>query len=232
MKKTIWIYALLLGFVALQSCKKVETEPQDLDTYERVFDPLDPTATKAQNFLNNIYSFLPTGFSRVGGNFLEAGTDDAVSIDPRASIANYTNGIITSIGNNNPDNYFSAAYAGIRQANIFLANSDKIAVTAENPNRTKTFNAEARFIRAFLYFELLKRYGGIPLIGDKIFTLNDNLQLKRNSFEECVNYIASECDAIQPFLYPDAVSDPEFGRIVKGAAAALKVRLYLYAASP
>ncbi|MFC4212344.1 RagB/SusD family nutrient uptake outer membrane protein [Pedobacter lithocola] len=231
MKKSFSIYLFLVCLVAFQSCKKFENEPKDLDTYDIIFDPADLNAVRAQEFLNNIYTFLPTGFARVGGDFLDAATDDAVSIVPTASITYYTNGIVSVV--NNPDQYFSNAYFGIRQANIFLANSAKIPVPAGNPIRTKRFNAEARFIRAFLYFQLLQRYGGVPLISDNVFTLNDNLQLKRNTFEECVNYIASECDAIKPNLYPDNDSNANnFGRIVQGAAVALKCRLYLYAASP
>ncbi|MFD1257837.1 RagB/SusD family nutrient uptake outer membrane protein [Mucilaginibacter terrae] len=231
MKKTIWIFMTYMFAVAvLPSCKKTEDQPRDLYTYDLTFDPQDQNAVLAQRFLNGLYNFLPTGFNRISGDFLDVATDDAVSIISNSPISYYTNGVI-SVGNN-PDAYFGNSYNGIRQVNIFLANIDKIPVPAANPNRTLGFKAEARFIRAFLYFELLKRYGGIPLIGDKVFTLDDNLQLPRNTYAQCVDYIASECTAIKDFLYLDNIADVNVGRIVKGAAIALKCRLYLYAASP
>ncbi|MBD1395356.1 RagB/SusD family nutrient uptake outer membrane protein [Mucilaginibacter glaciei] len=231
MKKNYWIYILLLMVTAVvPSCKKVENEPRDLYTYDLTYDPQDQNAVLAQRALAGLYNFLPAGFNRVNGDFLDAATDDAVSSISNSPVSYYTNGIV-SVGNN-PDSYFSNSYNGIRQANIFLANIDKVPVPAANPNRTLGFKAEARFIRAFLYFELLKRYGGIPLVGDKVFGLDDNLQLPRNTYAQCVDYIAAECTAIKDLLYADAIADVNLGRVVKGAAVALKCRLYLYAASP
>ena len=167
---------------------------------------------------------------------MDAGTADALPSRIGSSVENYTNGRISVI--QNPDGYWGNSYAGIRQANILLANMDQ--VPAPGPlevTRNKSYKAEARFIRAFLYFELLKRYGGVPLIGDKIFTLNDNLELPRNTYEEVVNYIISECDVAKVDLLADGtatanINDNDFGRIPKGAAIALKCRVYLYAASP
>lgn len=231
MKRIIWICFLYLFATAiLPSCKKAEVEPQDLNNYSLVFDPQDLNATLAQQFLNNVYNFLPTGFNRISGDFLDAASGDAVSTLSNTPISYYNNGLVSTT--NNPDAYFSNSYAGIRQANIFLANIDKVPVPSTNPTRTITWKAEARFIRAFLYFELLKRYGGVPLIGDQIFTLNDNLQLPRNTYAECVNYIVSECDAIKGQLNLEPLAATNLGRIPRGAAIALKCRIYLYAASP
>lgn len=231
MKKIISVFFLyLFAMVVLPSCKRTEVEPRDLYTNDLAFDPTDQDAVLAQRYLANLYNFLPTGFNRIGGDFLDAATDDAVSIVSNASITYYTNGILST--GNNPESYWSNSYYGIRQANIFLANIDKIPVPAANPKRTIGFKAEARFIRAFLYFELLKRYGGVPLIGDQIFTVDSDLQLPRNTYAQCIDYITSECDAVKNDLYADNITDPNLGRIVKGAAIALKCRAYLYAASP
>ena len=135
---------------------------------------------------------------------------------------------------NSPDPYFSNAYAGIRRVNILLKNLPKISLK-NDPAYAKTkqyWKAEGRFIRAMCYWELIKRYGGMPLIGDAVFTLDDNLELPRNNFEDCVEYIVSECDAIKDSLRTDLISANDWGRIGKGAALALKSRVLLYAASP
>jgi len=230
MKKSIIFYLIgLLVWIVIPSCKKdPETEPRELITAELIFDKKDVNGVLARQFLNNVYTFLPNGFNRIGGDYLDAGTNDAIPSRIGTSVENYTNGRITVL--QNPDNYWGNSYAGIRQANIFLANIDSVPVVANTKNAWKS---EARFIRAFMYYELLKRYGGVPLINDKIFTLNDDLALPRNSFEEIVNYIVTECDAIKPTLLADnAISDGDLGRIPRGAAVALKCRVFLYAASP
>jgi starch-binding outer membrane protein, SusD/RagB family len=232
-RSTIYFSLAMVAMILLPSCKKdPETEPRELITPEIIWDKSDVNAFYARQFLNNIYTFLPTGFTRVSGDFLDAGTADAVPTRIGTPVENYTNGRISVI--QNPDTYWSNSYAGIRQANILLANIDSVPTPTPAAVATiKAYKAEARFIRAFLYFELLKRYGGVPLIGDKIFTLKDDLELPRNTFEEVVNYITSQCDIAKTDLLADnGVPDGELGRIPKGAAIALKCRVYLYAASP
>lgn len=224
-------------WVLLPSCEKdPETEPREIITEDLVWDKNDVNANFARQFLNSIYTFLPQGFNRIGGDFLDAATNDAMPTRIGTAVESYTNGRINVV--QNPDAYWGNSYAGIRMANILLANIDSIPATSAGAvTNLKAYKAEARFIRAFLYFELLKRYGGIPLIGDKIFTLKDDLELPRNTVAEVVNYITSECDIAKTDLLLDAavtggVSDAELGRIPKGAAIALKCRTYLYAASP
>src|SRR5690606_6305121 len=90
--------------------------------------------------------------------------------------------------------------------------------------------AEARFLRAFAYSELIKAFGGVPLITNEQL-ISDNLHLPRNTYEECVDFITKECDEAAtdlPFDYPAA----DLGRATKGAALALKARVLLYYASP
>jgi len=218
--------ALALGNTA---CKKdPETEPLYFITDDLEWDSVDRTAVYAQQFLNDTYSYLPGGFDRISGDFLAAAAGDAVPSRPNQPVEYYTNGQASVVVN--PDPYWATAYAGIRRTNIFLANIDRVPTTAANVTLWKS---EVRFMRAMLYFELVKRYGGVPLVADKVFTLSDNLLLPRNNYEECVSYIAAECDAIQGTLRKDAtLAAGDWGRITQGAALALKGRLLLYAASP
>ena len=225
-KLTLFILLSVLAGT-FSSCKRTEIEPRDLNTEDIIWDETDQLGRKAEAYFNNIYTYLPNGFNRVGGDFLDAASGDAIPSRNNTSIENYTNGRLSDI--TNPDAYWGQSYSGIRHVNIFLANIDKVPVA----DAIKVpWKAEVRFIRAFLYFELLKRYGGVPLIGDKVFTLNDNMELSRNTVEETVNYITSECDAIKNDLKTDPIIDNLVGRITKGAALALKCRTYLYAASP
>ncbi|CAN5360302.1 RagB/SusD family nutrient uptake outer membrane protein [soil metagenome] len=230
MKKTIIKISVgLFIWLLTPSCKKdPETEPRELITSNLVWDKTDVNGIFAKQFLNSIYTFLPNGFNRIGGDFLDDATGDALPSRNNTTVEYYINGLVSSI--NNPDAYFGNSYSAIRQANIFLTNVDSVPVPAATKQAWK---AEARFIRAFMYFELLKRYGGVPMIGDKIFTLEDNLELTRNTFDELVTYIVSECDAVKPDLLAEAsIAGGDLGRIPKGAAVALKCRTWLYAASP
>src|SRR3546814_10866657 len=77
----------------------------------------------------------------------------------------------------------------------------------------------------------MEGWGGVPLVGDTIYSLSSpNLQV-RNSWAECVDYIVSELDAVAPML-PVRYTGRDYGRITRGACMALKSRVLLFAASP
>ncbi len=229
--------SLLLVMLFSNSCKKVETVPKDWFGSDLVFDTLDRLGTVAAFNLNDLYNYIPNGFNRIGGDFLDAASGDAIPSRNNTVVEYYTNRRVSVVSN--PDPYWANSYAGIRRTNIFMQNINKVpivetdAATIASAKLTRQYwRAEARFIRSLMYFELLKRYGGVPLIGDKIFTLDDNLQIPRNSFAECVNYIVSECDIVKDSLRKEAIADGDWGRVPRGAAIALKCRVLLYAASP
>lgn len=225
------IYVMLLAALMLiqTSCHEYEKEPLNIITEELVYDEMDINAYYAEQVLNNIYTYLPDGFNRIDGVFLDAATDDAIASEDANNIE------IIAEARQNPthgvDQVWGRSYQAIRRVNIFLSKIDRVPTTEE----TKVFwKAEARFIRAISYFELLKRYGGVPLLGDRVLELTDELDIPRNSFEEGVQYVVGELNDISDKLriVNQADDDPNFGRITQGAALALKSRLLLYAASP
>mgnify|MGYP003574857982 CR=1 FL=1 len=229
-------YSLLLllsaGLLAA-SCQKLEDRPYELITEDYLWDSKDSLGVNASYFLNGIYGDLPNGFNRIGGNVLDAASDDAVASADNTDIARFTNGGYTQLVN--ADNSWVANYASIRKCNIFVQNIDKINLKKSDPAifiQGQYWRAENRFLRAMFYYELIKRYGGVPLIGDRVLSLNDDLKLPRNTFDECVNYIVSECDAIKDNLRPDPIPSGDFGRITKMVALTLKGKVLLLAASP
>ncbi|MEQ9285764.1 MAG: RagB/SusD family nutrient uptake outer membrane protein [Cyclobacteriaceae bacterium] len=119
-------------------------------------------------------------------------------------------------------------YGHIREMNDFIEKLSESASLDENFVGVRT--AEARFIRAHAYFELVKRYGGVPIVTKAlpITASEDELFVARNSEKEVYDFIGSELDAIDDILptEPDAQ-----GRATKWAALALKSRAMLYAAS-
>jgi hypothetical protein len=230
---TFSVLTLVVMGLLFTACQKLEDKPLELVTEEFLWDSKDSLGTNAGYFLNGIYADLPAGFNRIGNNVLDAATDDALPTEEGTSIASFTNGGYSAVSN--ADNSWQANYASIRKCNLFLNNIYKVNFK-KDPTiliQGKYWRAENRFLRAMFYYELVKRYGGVPLLGDKILTLNDDLKLPRNSFDECVNYITSECDAIKDNLRPDPVIVPaDYGRISKAAALTLKAKILLLAASP
>lgn len=224
---------------AVISCRKdYEVIPLEKVTIEYVFDKDDSLGTYANKFLNSIYSKLPGGYNRVGGDLLDAASDDAVSgLAGTSAVSQLATGAYTSYAGIDGESPWNSCYAAIRAASLFVSNIDVSPVKEKLPNGASVryaWKAEARFIRALFYFELLKRYGGVPLMGDKVRTLGDDVQVPRSSFADCVNYIVNECDAIKDSLRPNPIAAPELNshRATRGAALALKARVLLYAASP
>ena len=80
----------------------------------------------------------------------------------------------------------------------------------------------------------MKRYGGVPLIGDNVYVLGDDVQLPRNTFAQCIDYIVRELDEIKDDLRSLPMADAtEFAHApTKEACLAMKARVLLYAASP
>jgi hypothetical protein len=94
--------------------------------------------------------------------------------------------------------------------------------------------AEARFLRAYFYFELFRQYGPVFVWGDVTPDILIKAEdIDRHTVDENVNFIVEEYDKAIADL-PLEISDPRSwaGRITKGAAMAAKARLLLYAASP
>lgn len=152
------------------------------------------------------------------------------------SICNFDNDTyFVQQGNAAPDrtgwisNTWTRSYRSIRECNYGLANLDKVPMSESGKKRLK---AELRFIRAYRYHDLIRNFGGIPVIGDKVYTLEDRDYTElyqRKSIEESLTYAITELDAAAAGLAGSTVIP---GRGSENAALALKARLLLYAASP
>jgi hypothetical protein len=241
MKKTFHIDVLIILVLLVMnfSCRKVyESVPLGQQIPESIaFDPHDSAGTYALRFLLTTYAeALPDNHNRVSSNYLDAASDDAVSSQTSLSeVQKIATGAYNAVSANN-DNVWTKYYTGIRDATVFCVLINRVPLAeklANGKSARPAYRSEARFLRAFLYFELVKRYGGVPLLGDSIRQITDNVILPRNSFAACINYIVSECDNIKDSLRTqESINGTTYGRITKGAAMALKATALLYAASP
>ncbi|RYE14455.1 MAG: RagB/SusD family nutrient uptake outer membrane protein, partial [Sphingobacteriaceae bacterium] len=239
MKKNATIILFLLGIIwVVTGCKKYEQFPVDKVTANYVFDAKDSAGINAQAFLYGIYAKLKNGHNRVGGDYLDAASDDAISSASSStnSVTILATGAYNSYNLPADEDSWAYYYQGIRSANEFVNNINVVPVLAKYNGYSIKYlwKNEARFLRAMFYFELIKRYGGVPLLGNKVYDINDNVALPRNSFSDCVKYIVNECDAIKDTLLTTPLANPnaDSHRATRGAALALKARVLLYAASP
>ncbi|WP_205528242.1 RagB/SusD family nutrient uptake outer membrane protein [Flavobacterium psychrotrophum] len=129
--------------------------------------------------------------------------------------------------------FWARSYRSIREINYALANIQQVGMSADRTNR---LIAELKFQRAFRYLDLVRNYGKVVLMGDRVFELGENYAdpalFDRRPIEEVISYAAAQFDEAAAGLPASNSSQYGEGRATKGAALALKGRLLLYGASP
>jgi len=240
---------LALGFTGMISCTDgYEPTPVENFTLDYVFSTTDSMGTQAVNYLNYIYTHLKPGHNRVGQDYLDAATDDAISLYyDESEVYKLATGRYTASSRVNDDMDWNTYYQTIREATILIANIDRVPFKLnyikgdEEPDENgnykttplnATMKAEARFLRALAYFDLVKRYGGVPLLGERVFDLNDDIEVPRNTFAQCVDYILSEIELAKKDLRSISTVGDSYAMVPTCEACdAFKCRLLLYAAS-
>lgn len=235
MKKIKSIFKPLTLFVALlftyTACDSVlELDPLDQPSDAAVWS--DPGLTQA--FVNGIYSDLPHGMNEV---MLAIHTDEAAfthigNADVAQGIVNPSNlydttwGYAWWTGPPGSGNFmWEHLYGSVRKTNLFFENFDPELF--DDQELAEQLIGEVHFLRAMKYMDLLRLYGGVPIV-DEVFQLDSDMELPRDSFEDVVNFILSDIEEASSRLEWVARQD---GRASRGAVLALKSRLLTYAAS-
>lgn len=120
------------------------------------------------------------------------------------------------------------AYQTIYRCNSFLQSYQDAPLTQMTKDRLAN---EARFVRAFFYFHLLRQYGGLPLLYDEVIDPFEPAMIPRSPFETCVDYIAGELRQIADAL-PLEQTGVDYGRPTRASALGVLTELYALAASP
>lgn len=216
-----YILTGLFATLTLASCKKdfLERPPQQLS---------ELTFWKNENdvyqVVMGVYAKLPGADGAFGMLYADGASDNVHAQYPWESIAtDVSSGAITSTIALDLSGW---DYTGIRRANYFLDNAAK--VTAIDKALLERYKAEVRFIRAFSYFNLLSRFGAVPLIKNVVAIGDENIAQTPKA--EVLKFVLDELDAVSKILPQSyAGGKPnEKGRITKGAALALKARACLY----
>lgn len=125
---------------------------------------------------------------------------------------------------------WSKQFKGIYRANLVLKNIDDV------PEKTgvdlNVLKGETYFLRAYIYTELLRGFGGVPIV-DKVYTIEEaaTLSLPRSNVADVMDFILKDLEQAISLL-PEEQTGANIGRATKGAAQALKARVMLHVASP
>ncbi|MEP7144010.1 MAG: RagB/SusD family nutrient uptake outer membrane protein [Ferruginibacter sp.] len=229
-KKTAFkcfIFLLLGSLLIFISCKRDLLDKKPLDAISE--DAVFADASFLQNYVYNVYNGIRPPWSPGTAGY-ESMTDIAVdqpeTHDRAGGIRVYLEGNITPDNITDLTNIWNEEYSYIRKANLFF---EKTATSTINPDLLEPMKGEVHFLRAWMYFELLRTYGGVPLITTS-FTLTDGtFDAPRNTYDECAAFVLAECDLAMGLL---AGVSPATGKITREAVMALKARMLLYMASP
>ena len=219
MKKIIYI---LVAILALNSCDVLDMKPLDKVSDADVWED----SALIELYVNASYNSINHEFSQ---HMLSDASDETYCIHNWANFWVIQKGEMTSdnvTGISEKINYWKSAYSNIRTINVFFDRIDDAPVETDLKNRMK---GEMKFIRAWIYANLIWRYGDVPLITD-LFELNQDYKVKRDSYSDCVDFITKELDEAMTWL-PAKSSSETLGRATGDACKALKARVLLYAAS-
>ena len=235
--KKIQFLIIYFFLLIVSGCKKdpLNITPDGRITLADVFN--DDVQTGA--YLNSCYGYIPPyGMSKYFYAMLAGFSDEAHdNDDPTENLAAtdwYHGGLTPSHDPLNTwVNQDYQEWHGIYKTNTFLANIDKANVTI--PSDRARWKAEAKILRAFYYWELIKMYGGMP-IETKPFDLSFNYStLTRSTFDSCVQFIVKDCTEgiAEPQLpWRITTGEADRGRMTKAVAYAIESEATLFNASP
>lgn len=235
----IVIISILLGGF-LSSCSDYLAQPPSA-TFP--LDSVFSNITSAERVLDASYALMPYGFPHVQN----AASSYALQIywSPVADICDEADNAWTAASSNinfnnaalNPtltyqflEDKWAFNFQAIRNAYLFLENIERVPQPRPAQTYIDRLKGEALGIIGIKYFEMFKRYGGLPWIN-KANDINEGLSFERLTISETVDSIADVLDRAAVYL-PANYDETDFGRVNKITVLATKARLLLYAASP
>ena len=210
--KTIINRILLTLFIAgvLAGCKRDFLDVTPLGEISSQTTWADGALSTA--FVTNLYNgFGPGGFDE---QMLASLSDEAVFTHTGRGITTVNDG---SLSPSTPGWVHSTyewgnMYSRIRGCNVSIQNLG--TATFDDDDLKDRLKGEAYFMRAYFYHQLVRYYGGVPIIKN-VYGLNEDYSIERSSFSDCVNFIVSDCDSAALLL---AGRDMDKGRASEVAA--------------
>jgi len=232
MKKYIsgmWLPAFLVLFMGCNDW--LERDPKDILTEDQVYSSVGNITAVTAGIYNRLIELGGIDQDPVYYTHL----DEAMlgqNVNNFISFPNNYGEVYKNVNDENKDaSAYKNGYVLIRDINYHLKRLEGTSVLKENEKAY--YLAEGRFLRVYVYFELVKRMGGVPLFDELVqFDPDDDLteyQRPRETEQRMYDFISSEIEAIKDAL--DLPVMVQYNRASKGAALALKSRAMLYAGS-
>lgn len=226
----IYLTLLVFSLALISSCSEDVLEKTPLDRFSDDAVWQDPNLI--QTWINNTYRAVPQGHTS-GAHMIAAVSDEARYRTGRpdyitaGNLTPTTLGVLDfwTTGGEMGSNY--GYWKVITKCNIFL---ERITASPVEETLKSRMIGEMKFLRAYSYFRLVAFFGGVPLLT-KPFSLTDNLNVARNTYDECMNFVITEFNAAADLL-PLDYGAADKAKITKGAALSAKSRALLYMASP
>ncbi len=239
--KTKYIFSGLLALTLVTSCSE-KMDYKEYNVYDKAY--VEKMFVRVGGLMTNIYNDIDYDFGNYSGAMASSATDESVYSHPGNAVEDFYNGAWGPT--NAKERVWNSAWDGISYCNLVLdefSNCTFPEYTEDEHYRQEmylyhNYRWEARWARAFFYFELVKRYGSVPL-KTKHMTANEANSLPQVSADSIFQFIDTECDTIEDSIivnYGDlgdmAYYKGQTGRANKLAAMALRARAALYWASP
>lgn len=257
MKTNKYLILPLLAACSVSSCNFMDYNDETDLTENFVLSRID----FSRRLATEIYGCIPSGYNALGGGMFASATDDAEHSNDLSNVQKYNNSTWNQYSN--PDDKWSHYYSFIQKANLYFEKTENLeqlnydeyrwnAPTTyfENKWNIYFYDAEVSFLRALCYFELMKRYGEIPIM-EKYNNVDDEVTAQREPISKVMETISKDLRYASSVLFEDwkvyidyegnitTASASEkidlskrTGRPTKGAAYALLSKAFLYAASP
>lgn len=217
-QKSLILTGLIILSLSQTACDKfLSVDPpytQDVENFFQTPEDFDRALTGAYDMLQA--SFLTMWIGEIASDNAIAGGESVNDSPGLHQIDNMTHGGV----NVELRNVFRWNYTGLTRANYILENKDNI----DFPGKAHII-AEAKFLRAYYYFELVKYFGDVPLIIDKRIGIEEALQIARSPKAEVYAQIEKDLKDASEVLNPVA---SQKGRATKGAALSFLGKVYLY----
>lgn len=237
MKRTIYAVICALGLSAASCSDYLDTDKYFNDTL--MFDSIWVNKGYTEGWLATCYNSLWDHISKIDIRKSNSGYmfmgDDLIYGDWLDQATNrnefYQNGeyTVSNQGENDPWGRF---YEGIRRASVFITNVDKCEEMSQQERADA--KAQARFVRAYIYYKLIERYGPVPILPDgglDVEASYEELSTPRNSMQECTDYVCEQL-ALAANNLPETRNKSEIVRATKGIALAIRAKMLILAASP
>ena len=222
MRKLIKLFVAMTFVIAPFSCNDDFLDTQAPDRV--VADATWEDGALSRAFVYGVYSYL--GYGGFEEQMLAVYTDECMFTHAGRNINTFNEGneSASAAAWTSGTYAWENMYNAIRAANVAIENLPNATFVDVDKDMLL---GEAHFLRAYYYHQLIRYYGAVPIV-DKVYNLDDDFQIARNTWEQCVSFIVADLDKSAQLLNGKTTA---FGRASKIAALALKARVLLYAAS-